>query len=86
MSRGDLKSFCEVSKRLNAVLTFYFYELIIISIAELFMAGLISIIENISFARMKYTKGIWIKTSFYKWLITRCLYRDDYRFSDEAGF
>ncbi len=58
MGRADLKSFYKVLKRLNAVSTLYFYESIIISTAELFIAGLISTIENIPFVYMKYTKNI----------------------------
>jgi len=64
MGRADLKSLCEVLKRLNAVSTPYLYESVTISTAELSMAGLISTVENIPFAGMKYTKDIWIQSSF----------------------
>ncbi len=58
MGRADLKSYYKILKRLNVVLTLYLYESIIISTAELFIAGLIFIIENIFFVYIKYTKDI----------------------------
>ncbi len=66
MGRADLKNLCKILKRLNTVLTPYLYESVTISTAELSMAGLISTIENIPFAYIKYTKDIWIKAPFHE--------------------
>lgn len=83
-NRADLKSLCEVCRRLYNICAPLLYESLVISTTELSLEKLVTTIKSLPTSLLCNTRHLRITAPIHYRLESRCVHHDDPRLTDEA--